>query len=106
MSSKLNSIEEINEESIYDISDFFKILGDSTRLKILCALDNNELTVSELSLLLNMNLSAISHQLKILKFNKIVKFKRVGKNIYYLLDDEHISLLIKIAKTHIDEKDK
>ena len=94
----------IDEESIYDISDFFKILGDSTRLKILCALDNNELTVSELSSKLDMNISAVSHQLKILKANKIVKYKRNGKNIYYLLDDEHISLLINIAKTHIEEK--
>ncbi len=100
----MDSKNIINDENIYDISDFFKILGDSTRLKILCVLDNNELTVSELSSKLDMTLSAVSHQLKILKSNKIVKFKRIGKNIYYLLDDEHISLLINIAKTHIDEK--
>ncbi len=100
----MNNENIINEENIYDISDFFKILGDSTRLKILCALDNNELTVSELSTKLDMTISAVSHQLKILKSNKIVKFKRDGKNIYYLLDDEHISLLINIAKTHLDEK--
>ena len=78
----MNNENIINEENIYDISDFFKILGDSTRLKILCALDNNELTVSELSTKLDMTISAVSHQLKILKSNKIVKFKRDGKNIY------------------------
>lgn len=98
--------KKLKDEEIYDLSDFFKVLGDSTRLKILWALDRNSLSVTELCELLNMNKSAISHQLKVLKFNKLVNYKKVGKNIFYELDDLHISLLIETAQIHLKEGKK
>lgn len=94
----------VDENEIYEISDFFKVFGDSTRLKILWALDNKALTVTELCDTLFMTKSAISHQLKILKDNKLVKHKKIGKNVIYSLDDEHVSTIIETARDHLKEK--
>jgi len=93
----------LKDSEIYDISDFFKVFADSTRLKILWALDNNELNVSDLCAVLNMTKSAISHQLKYLKLNHLVKFKKKGKNVYYSLEDEHVSIIIETARRHLKE---
>lgn len=98
-----NKKENLKDEEIYDLSDFFKVLGDSTRLKIIWALDQNEMTVTELCTLLNMTKSAISHQLKTLKDNKIVKHRKVGKNVIYELDDSHISTIIETSQVHLKE---
>jgi len=100
----INLVDVLNDDRLYDISDFFKVLGDSSRLKILLALNNNEMTVSDLANKVNMSISAVSHQLKILKTNKIVKHKKVGKNIYYLHDDEHITDIIKLTCEHLSER--
>lgn len=94
----------IKDEEIYDISDFFKLFGDSTRLKIIWALDKNRLSVGDICNVLNITKSAASHQLNLLKSNKIVKFERVGKNIFYTLDDDHVSKLIETAREHLREK--
>lgn len=94
----------INDTEIYAISDFFKIFGDSTRLKIIWALDDNPLCVGDLCNVINITKSAASHQLNILKANKIVKYKREGKNIIYSLDDEHVSLIIETARRHLNEE--
>lgn len=97
--------KRLKDEEIYDLSDFFKVLGDSTRLKILWCLDQNELTVTELCNLLGMTKSAVSHQLKILKDNKLVNYRKKGKNAIYELDDLHISTIIETAQIHLKEKD-
>ena len=93
----------ISDTEIYSISDFFKIFGDSTRLKIIWALDDNPLCVGDLCNVCNITKSAASHQLNILKTNKIVKYKKQGKNVIYSLDDEHVSLIIETARRHLNE---
>ena len=106
MEEKIKKIKKlmVNDREIYDISDFFKIFGDSTRLKILWALDNGPLTVTELCEITEMNKSSISHQLKTLKDNKIVKYRKSGKNVIYTLDDEHVSIIIETARKHLNEE--
>ena len=91
-------------ETIDRLSDFYKIMGDPTRLKILTALEKSELCVSDLALVLEMTRSAISHQLKALKNAKLVTSRKEGKTVYYSLDDEHIHSIIKVALTHILEE--
>lgn len=93
----------IEESEIYEISDFFKIFGDSTRLQILWALDNNSLTVGDICNVLDISKSACSHQLNILKANKLVKYQKSGKNVIYSLDDEHVSMIIETARQHLKE---
>lgn len=92
------------EENLYDLAEVFKVFGDSTRVKILCALDLSEFCVCDLASLLNMTKSAVSHQLRVLKQAKLVKFRRAGKNVYYSLDDEHVRDIFELALTHILEE--
>ena len=91
------------EEKIYELSDFFKILGDSTRMRILFALDGAPLCVCDLADLLGMTKSAVSHQLKILRQNGLVSYRKVGKNVYYSLADDHVRDIIEKALEHIEE---
>lgn len=91
-----------NDEMII-LSEFFKVFGDPSRLKILKALILSEMCVCDLSVLLNMNQSAISHQLKLLRNSKLVKFRRDGKIVYYSLDDNHIKLIFDMGFVHINE---
>ncbi|HAQ41151.1 MAG TPA: transcriptional regulator [Clostridiales bacterium] len=93
-----------NDEILYDLSDFFKIFGDSTRLKIIWALDENEMCVCDIAVLLNMTKSAISHQLKTLRQENLVKFRREGKVVYYSLKDDHVSDIFEKGMEHIKEK--
>jgi len=90
-----------DDADISALSDFFKILGDSTRMKILWALDGAELCVCDLAVELNMTKSAISHQLNSLRSSKLVKYRRDGKNVYYSLDDDHVNQIIEVALDHI-----
>ncbi len=92
-----------NEETMYDLSDLFKVFGDSTRLKILFALFGGEMCVCDISKTLEMTQSAISHQLKILKQNKLIKFRRDGKSIFYSLADSHVRTIIYQGLSHIKE---
>jgi DNA-binding transcriptional ArsR family regulator len=91
------------EESLYELSEFFKVFGDSTRIKILFALFTSEICVYDIAALLGMNQSAVSHQLRILKQAGLVKFRRDGKVVYYSLDDEHIQQIVHQALTHLSE---
>ena len=90
-------------DKVMDLSDFFKVMGDSTRLQILMALIHNECCVGDLSCILNMTQSAVSHQLKALRTSKLVKSRREGRVIYYSLDDEHIKTILDMAFVHINE---
>lgn len=92
------------EETIMDLADFYKIFGDSTRVKILLALDKSELCVCDISALLNMTVSAVSHQLKILREADLVKTKREGKVVYYYLADDHVKSIIECGLEHVLEK--
>jgi len=94
----------LQEEVLYDIADFFKVFGDSTRLKILCALLKGEVCVCDLAESLQMNQSAISHQLRVLRQNDLVKFRKEGKMAFYSLDDDHVSLLLEQGIEHILHK--
>lgn len=91
------------EDELYDLADFFKVLGDSTRTRIMCALDENEMCVCDLAALLKMTKSAISHQLSSLKQAKLVKARRDGKNIYYSLSDHHVKQVFECGLEHIRE---
>ena len=91
------------DEILYDLAEFFKVFGDSTRIKIICALFESEMCVCDLSCLLNMTQSAISHQLRVLKSARLVKFRRKGKVVYYSLDDEHIKHIYDAGLNHISE---
>lgn len=92
-----------DEDPIYEVAELFKVFGDSTRARIICALNVSELCVCDLSCLLNMSQSAISHQLRILKQARMVKNRRAGKVVYYSLADEHIKTLFEIAFEHVME---
>lgn len=92
------------DEKLYDLADFFKIFGDSTRIKILWALDQHEMCVCDLAVLLNMTKSAISHQLKTLRQEKLVKYRREGKNAFYSLQDEHVRNILEVGLEHIEER--
>lgn len=91
------------EEILYDLAELFKIFGDSTRIKILWALDEAEMCVCDISVLLNMTQSAISHQLRVLKQAKLVKNRKEGKVVYYSLDDEHVRQIFDQGLIHINE---
>lgn len=92
------------EETLFDLADLFKVLGDSTRIKILCALLQAEMCVCDIAALLSMNQSAISHQLRVLKQGRLVKYRKDGKVVYYSLDDEHVKSIFDQGLIHIDEK--
>lgn len=91
-------------EPIYELAGLFKVFGDSTRARIICALSISELCVCDLSALLDMTQSAVSHQLRTLKQARIVKNRRSGKVVYYSLDDEHITALFHLGFEHIMEE--
>ena len=92
-----------DEETLYDLSDFFKILGDSTRINILFAIDGEPMCVCDIARLLSMTKSAVSHQLKILRQADLVTYRKSGKNVFYTLADEHVSDIIEKALEHIKE---
>ena len=94
------------EDQLYILADFFKVLGDSTRTKIICALDEEELCVCDLAVLLNMTKSAISHQLRALRLANLVKFRREGKVVYYSLADDHVRQIFETGFQHILENHK
>ena len=95
---KLHSID-----LLYGLSEFYKIFGDQTRLKILDALTNKPLCVNEISELLDMNQSAIPHQLKNLRASNLVRTEKVGKNVYYSISDNHIKVILNYGIEHIME---
>lgn len=102
----VNKVKEhmLQDEVLYDLADLFKVFGDTTRVKILYALFSSEMCVCDIAVLLGMNQSAISHQLRILKQARLVKYRREGKVVYYSLDDEHIMHIFDQGLTHVNER--
>jgi ArsR family transcriptional regulator len=102
------SLEDIkvsmpNEHEIEEVSNLFKVLGDPTRSKILYTIEDNELNVTDICECVNMQKSAVSHQLRILRDAKLVKARKDGKEVYYSFDDDHISTIFKYGLEHIRE---
>lgn len=94
----------LDDENLIDMSDFYKALSDSTRIKIINALYISEMCVCDISVLLNMTKSAISHQLKNLKELNLIKSRRQGKEVYYSLADKHVNIVFEITCEHVKEK--
>lgn len=91
------------DETLYDLAELFKMFGDSTRVKILYALLEAELCVCDISKLMDVSQSAVSHQLRVLKGGKLVKYRREGKTMYYSLADEHVRRIISQGMEHVEE---
>ena len=91
------------ERELYELADLFKVFGDSTRIKILYVLFENEMCVYDIANMLNMTQSAISHQLRILKQNRLVRFRKEGKTVLYTLADEHVFTILRQGIEHIEE---
>ena len=91
------------EEELYALADLYKIFGDSTRIKILYVLSRSEMCVCDIAGILNMTISAISHQLKVLKQARLVKFRKEGKTVFYSLADDHVTTIINNGMDHIEE---
>lgn len=105
----LDAVERVRgllppDETLYDLAELFKIFGDSTRVKILYALLEGELCVCDIAKLMEVTQSAVSHQLRVLKGSKLVKFRREGKTVYYALADEHVIRILSQGMEHITEQ--
>ena len=92
-----------DEDVLFDLAELFKIFGDSNRIRILYALSGTELCVSDIAKMLGLSASAVSHQLRILKTSKLVRCRREGKIIFYMLDDEHVRDIINLGLEHVIE---
>ena len=92
-----------DDEVLYDLAELFRIFGDTTRVKILYALFESEMCVGDIAQLLGLTQSSVSHQLRILKSNKLVKFRREGKAVFYSLDDDHVRTIIALGMEHVEE---
>ena len=100
-----NTIKQMADEDMLNkLAEFFKILGDTTRTKILYALDKNEMCVCDIANVLNMSKSSISHQLGTLRRSGIVKCRKVGKEVFYTLDDEHVKEVFEVGMEHIEHR--
>ena len=93
----------LDENKMIDLAELFKIFGDSTRIKIINVLLDNELCVGEIAEKINISQSAVSHQLRILKSSKLVKYRKNGTLIYYKLADDHVEKIFKLGCEHINE---
>jgi len=101
----IKKVEEVmpEEQQLLDLAEFFKVFGDSTRIKILYALSQSEMCVCDIAALLQMGQSAISHQLRGLKQMRLVTFRREGKTVFYSLADAHIQTILAQGMDHINE---
>ena len=93
-----------DDELLLDLADTFKLFADSTRVKILYALMEAEMCVCDISVLLGMTKSSVSHQLRILKQSNLVKYRKAGRVVYYSLADEHVKTIISVAMEHVTEE--
>ena len=93
----------MDEEIMYDLADLFKVFSDSTRIKILCTLFDGDLCVSEIVEKIGVSQTAVSRQLRVLKQNHLVKYRRDGKSMIYSLSDDHVKTIINCAVQHIEE---
>ena len=92
-----------SDKTFLNLAELYKLIGDTTRCRILFALDKNEMCVCDIANVLNMTKSTISHQLSVLREERIVKCNRVGKEVYYSLDDEHVKDVYEVALSHVKE---
>ena len=99
----IDCIKLLDDEHFFDLAEFFSVMGDSTRIKILYLLFEGEMCVCDISEKLSMSMSAISHQLRVLKNARLVKYRKVGKSVLYSLDDEHVKTIINMGVEHIEE---
>ena len=95
--------EMMKEKELTELAELFKVFGDSSRIKILYALFETEMGVGDIADTIDMTISAVSHQLRILKQNHLVKSRRDGKSIFYSLDDDHVYKILAMGKEHIEE---
>ena len=93
----------LDEDELFEMAELFKVFGDSTRIRILYAMFRQEMNVTDLCEALGLSISAISHQLRLLKQAKLVRSRREGRMVYYMLADEHVKTIIGMAKEHIEE---
>ena len=91
------------EEELYDLAELFKVFGDSTRIKLLYVLVESDMSVGDIAQALNMTQSSISHQLRVLKQSRLVRFRREGKNIVYSLADDHVHTIMSQGLEHLEE---
>lgn len=91
------------DEVLYALADLFRVFGDSSRIKILYALHDTELCVLDIAAAVQMSQSAVSHQLRVLKDSKLVRFRREGKTVYYALDDDHVRSILSMGMEHVEE---
>lgn len=96
-------IDFIDDEILYDLADLFKVFSDSTRIRILVSLFDGELCVGDIADRLEMSQTAISHQLRILKQNHLIKYRRDGKSVIYSIADDHVKTIINCATEHVEE---
>ena len=104
----IEKVKELSEvmpvsEQTYDVAELFKVLGDQTRVKILYTVMNDEMCVCDIAELLEMTQSAISHQLRVLKQARLVKYRRDGKTVYYSVSDQHVATILSMGMEHISE---
>lgn len=97
------SFENVSNNDLFDLADLFKVFSDSTRIRILFSLFENEKNVNTISKELGISQSAISHQLRYLKDSKLVKSRRNGQSIFYALSDSHVKFIIKLGLEHLHE---
>ena len=96
-------VEMPDDEVLYELADLFRVFGDSTRIKILYALPDDELCVQDIANAVGLSQSAVSHQLRVLKDSKLVRFRRDGKTVFYALDDDHVRSILSLWMEHIEE---
>lgn len=106
---KDGDVEEVlskmpTDEKIVELAEFLEAFADSSRIKILLALSENELCTCDISAITNLSVSAVSHQLRILRDKKLVRYRKKGRNVYYSLDDQHVADILTIAQHHIAER--
>ena len=100
----MDNREMPNLDMLFELADLFKVFGDSTRLRIMYAIADEELSVLSIAETLGMEQSTISHQLRVLRNNKLVRARRDGKQIYYTLDDDHVKKIIEMGLDHVLER--
>lgn len=103
MEERREPLGEFDEEELFEMAELFKVFGDSTRIRILYTMFDEELRVSDICEELGLTISAVSHQLRLLKQAKLVRCRREGKMMYYMLSDDHVKTIIGMAKEHIEE---
>ncbi|MCQ4936210.1 MULTISPECIES: ArsR/SmtB family transcription factor [Anaerotignum] len=102
--SDIHVLDEIEQDYLRDVAEFFKVFGDVTRIRLLQSLLAGEKNVGELADCLEMSQSAVSHQLRVLRQNLLVKYRKEGKTVFYSLDDEHVQTILEQGMTHIQHK--